>query len=115
MLESARSAGNRFRYLQDTFDKSLGHGAQGLTAESAVGPKRRKAMSASMSKLGELSGLVVPTLSSSHFDPHQTGDPAASSALKSVNAHPGLTTAAAVTQTFNGWIRPAACAPIGVR
>src|SRR5215468_8849568 len=37
----------------------------------------------------------------------------ASSALKSVNAHPGLTTAAAVTQTFNGWIRPAACAPSG--
>jgi len=42
-------------------------------------------------------------------------DPAASSAFKSVNAHPGLTTAAAVTQTFNGWIRPAACASIGVR
>jgi hypothetical protein len=42
-------------------------------------------------------------------------DPAASSALKSVNAHPGLTTVAAVTQTFDGWIRPAACASIGVR
>jgi hypothetical protein len=36
-------------------------------------------------------------------------------ALKSGNARPGLTTAVAVTQTFNGWIRPAACASIGVR
>ena len=32
-----------------------------------------------------------------------------------IATRPGLTTASAVTQILNGWIRPAACAPIGVR
>jgi hypothetical protein len=41
-----------------------------LTA--APGPERQKAMSAPMSAVGELSGLVVLTLSSSDFDPERS-------------------------------------------
>jgi hypothetical protein len=48
-------------------------------------------------------------------DPHQTGAIRPPPCIEVRNARPGLTTAAAVTQTFNGWIRPAACASIGVR
>jgi ABC transporter substrate binding protein len=40
--------------------------------ESVCGPKRRKTMSAPMSAVGELSGLIVLTLSSSPFDPSAT-------------------------------------------
>ena len=41
-------------------------------AMSGSGPKRRKTMSAPMSALGELSGLVVLTLSFVNHDPIRT-------------------------------------------
>jgi hypothetical protein len=41
---------------------------------SAIGPERRKTMSAPMSAMGLLSGLVVLTLSSSAFDPERKSD-----------------------------------------
>jgi hypothetical protein len=48
------------------------------------------------------------------YDPHQTGSIRPPPLhCSGVDARPGLTTASAVTQTLNGWIRPAACASIG--
>jgi hypothetical protein len=54
----------------DTSLHQVAHAENG--SMSLRGPKRRKTMSTPMSAVGELSGLVVLTLSSSGFDPERS-------------------------------------------